>query len=73
MLVFVAVVSAIIAVLIAMMKSSNTTQQSETRMTLGIKVFVVTFVILYFGLVFFTPNISNIVKTHEIETCDPDF
>lgn len=72
MLLFVAAVSAIIASLLAIMKKEHP-GDSETKLTLGIKTFIVSFVVIYFGLVFFTPNINSIVKTQEIETCDPDF
>lgn len=77
MLVFVGAISLCVAVLLAMMKKEDARctalPGSETRLTLGIKVFVITFVVLYLGLVFFTPNVSGMIKTQEIETCDPDF
>ena len=79
MLIFIGIVSFIIAVLIALMHRGaaddpyQSQQSSDSKLTLGIKTFIVAFVVIYFGLVFFTPQLGFAARTQLIETCEPDF
>jgi hypothetical protein len=89
MLIFIGIVSFIIAVLIALMYRPaidrepmyrgaaddpyQSQQSSDSKLTLGIKTFIVAFVVIYFGLVFFTPQLGFAARTQLIETCEPDF
>lgn len=73
MLTFIACVSAIISIIIALMHKYDGSPHSDNKITVGIKVFVVSFIVLYIGLVFFTPQLSFVSKAQVIETGEPDF
>ena len=76
MLLFVACVSLAISFLLAVMHKEVRHlpgYNGDSKIIVGIKAFVVSFVIIYFGLVFFAPTSTFVLKTQEIETCDPDF
>jgi hypothetical protein len=73
MLLFVFCVSLSIATLMALMHRHDGSPQSDNKVTVGTKTFIVSFIVIYFGLVFFTPQLSFVTKGQVIETCDPDF
>uniref|UniRef100_A0A6C0BFP1 Uncharacterized protein n=1 Tax=viral metagenome TaxID=1070528 RepID=A0A6C0BFP1_9ZZZZ len=73
MLVFTSVVSGIIAILLVISKKNTNNPNDESKMVLGIKAFVFSFVVIYFALVFFPPTLDTLTKGQVIETCEPDF
>lgn len=73
MLTFVATVSLIIATILSVLHKPDSHLQGDSKFTVGVKVFIVSFVVMYIGLVFFTPQLSGLAKGQVIETCEPDF
>lgn len=75
MLLFTACISLSIALVMSLLykETENSRGFGDTKVTIGIKAFVISFIAVYFGLVFFAPTSNMVMKGQLIETCEPDF
>lgn len=72
MLIFVIIVSSIVAFLVALTKKDDK-GYGDTKVVTGIKTWLIVFIVLYASLQLFGNSLISSMNTQEIDTSAPDF